>query len=91
MDKYLDEITYKFQKKIVKAWLLEGHRVDGRQKNEIRPLSAEVGVLPRVHGSGLFTRGQTQVLSVGHPGYPVRQPEAGHHLGGDREAVYAPL
>ena len=64
MDKYLDEITYKFQKKIVKAWLLEGHRVDGRPKNEIRPLAAEVGVLPRVHGSGLFTRGQTQVLSV---------------------------
>ena len=64
MDQYLDEITYKFQKKIVKAWLLEGHRVDGRQKNEIRPLGAEVGVLPRVHGSGLFTRGQTQVLSV---------------------------
>ena len=64
MDQYLDEITYKFQKKIVKAWLLEGHRVDGRQKNEIRPLDAEVGVLHRVHGSGLFTRGQTQVLSV---------------------------
>ena len=64
MDQYLDEITYKFQKKIVKAWLLEGHRVDGRQKNEIRPLDAEVGVLPCVHGSGLFTRGQTQVLSV---------------------------
>ena len=64
MDKYLEEITYKFQKKIVKAWLLEGHRVDGRQRNEIRPLAAEVGVLPRVHGSGLVTRGQTQVLSV---------------------------
>ena len=64
MDKYLEEITYKFQKKIVKAWLLEGHRVDGRAKNEIRPLGAEVGVLPRVHGSGLFTRGQTQVLSA---------------------------
>ena len=64
MDQYLEEITYKFQKKIVKAWLLEGHRVDGRAKNEIRPLAAEVGVLPRVHGSGLFTRGQTQVLSV---------------------------
>jgi polyribonucleotide nucleotidyltransferase len=63
MDQYLEEITYKFQKKIVKAWLLEGHRVDGRKQNEIRPLSAEVGVLPRVHGSGLFTRGQTQVLS----------------------------
>ena len=64
MDKYLEEFTYKFQKKIVKAWLLEGHRVDGRKKNEIRPLAAEVGVLPRAHGSGLFTRGQTQVLSV---------------------------
>ena len=64
MDKYLEEITYKFQKKIVKAWLLEGHRVDGRKKNEIRPLSSEVGILPRAHGSGLFTRGQTQVLSV---------------------------
>ena len=64
MDQYLEEFTYKFQKKIVKAWLLAGHRVDGRQKNEIRPLDAEVGVLPRVHGSGLFTRGQTQVLSV---------------------------
>jgi polyribonucleotide nucleotidyltransferase len=64
MDQYLEEFTYKFQKKIVKAWLLEGHRVDGRAKNEIRPLAAEVGLLPRVHGSGLFTRGQTQVLSI---------------------------
>jgi len=64
MDQYLEEITYKFQKKIVKEWLLTGHRVDGRQKNEIRPLAAEVGVLPKVHGSGLFTRGQTQVLSI---------------------------
>jgi polyribonucleotide nucleotidyltransferase len=64
MDKYLDEITYKFQKKIVKAWLLEGHRVDGRARNEIRPLDAEVGLLPRAHGSGMFTRGQTQVLSA---------------------------
>ena len=64
MDKYLEEITYKFQKKIVKKWLLEGHRVDGRAMDEIRPLAAEVGVIPRVHGSGLFTRGQTQVLSI---------------------------
>ena len=64
MDQYLEEITYKFQKKIVKAWLLEGHRVDGRQMNEIRPLASEVGLLPNVHGSALFTRGQTQVLSI---------------------------
>ena len=91
MDQYLDEFTYKFQKKIVKAWLLEGHRVDGRQKNEIRPLAAEVGVLPRVHGSGLFTRGQTQVLSVCTLDTLSRQPEARHHLGRDREALYAPL
>ena len=61
----LDECMYKLQKLIVRRWLLdEGKRVDGRGINEIRPLSAEVGLLPRAHGSGLFTRGQTQVLSV---------------------------
>lgn len=64
MQTYYDEIIYKIQKKVVKAWLLEGHRVDGRSNDEIRPLAAEVSVLPRVHGSGLFTRGQTQVLSI---------------------------
>ncbi|MCR5577583.1 MAG: polyribonucleotide nucleotidyltransferase, partial [Oscillospiraceae bacterium] len=61
---YMEEILYKLQKKVVKKWLLAGKRVDGRQMNEIRPLAAEVGVLPVVHGSGLFTRGQTQVLSI---------------------------
>lgn len=60
----LDELLYKLQKKIVRAWLLNGKRVDGRGMNDIRPLAAEVGLLPRVHGSGLFTRGQTQVLDV---------------------------
>ena len=60
----LEEITYKIQKKVVKKWLLEGKRVDGRAMNEIRPLASEVGVIPQVHGSGLFTRGQTQVLSI---------------------------
>ena len=60
----LDEITYRIQKKVVKTWLLQGKRVDGRAMNEIRPLASEVGILPKVHGSGLFTRGQTQVLSV---------------------------
>ena len=60
----LEEITYKIQKKVVKKWLLEGKRVDGRGMNEIRPLASEVGLLPQVHGSGLFTRGQTQVLSI---------------------------
>ena len=60
----IDECIYKLQKKIVRNWLYEGKRVDGRGIDEIRPLAAEVGVLPRVHGSGLFTRGQTQVLTV---------------------------
>ncbi|MCL2391571.1 MAG: polyribonucleotide nucleotidyltransferase [Oscillospiraceae bacterium] len=60
----MEEITYRVQKKVVKAWLLEGKRVDGRAMNQIRPLAAEVGLLPQVHGSGLFTRGQTQVLSI---------------------------
>ena len=61
---YMDEILYKLQKKVVKKWLLAGKRVDGRAMNEIRPLAAEAGLIPNVHGSALFTRGQTQVLSI---------------------------
>lgn len=60
----LGECLYKLQKQIVRSWLVEGKRVDGRKMDEIRPLSAEVGLLPRVHGSGLFTRGQTQVMTI---------------------------
>jgi polyribonucleotide nucleotidyltransferase len=60
----LDECIYKLQKKIVRDWLCEGKRVDGRGLDEIRPLAAEVSLLPRVHGSGMFTRGQTQVLTI---------------------------
>ena len=61
----MDELIYKIQKKIVRRWLLvDKKRVDGRDMNTIRPLGAEVGILPRTHGSGLFTRGQTQVLTV---------------------------
>lgn len=61
----LDECMYKAQKYVVRRWLLdEQKRVDGRGMNEIRPLASEVGILPRVHGSGLFTRGQTQVLTI---------------------------
>ena len=61
----LPEVIYKIQKKIVRRWLLvDKKRVDGRRMDQIRPLAAEVGILPRTHGSGLFTRGQTQVLTV---------------------------
>ena len=61
----LDEAIYKLQKYVVRRWILdEGKRVDGRGLEDIRPLAAEVGILPRTHGSGLFTRGQTQVLTT---------------------------
>ncbi len=64
-DAEIDEIFYKIQKEIVRKWLFEDHkRVDGRGIDEIRPLSASVGILPRTHGSGLFSRGQTQVLTI---------------------------
>lgn len=61
----IDEIMYLVQKHVVRAWLKDEHkRVDGRGIDDIRPLNAEVDLLSRVHGSGLFTRGQTQVLSI---------------------------
>ena len=61
----LDEILYLIQKHVVRSWLKdEGKRVDGRGIDDIRPLDAQVDLLPRVHGSGMFTRGQTQVLSI---------------------------
>ncbi|MFV0413807.1 MAG: polyribonucleotide nucleotidyltransferase, partial [Oscillospiraceae bacterium] len=61
----VEELMYKLQKYVVRSWLLvDGKRVDGRGLNEIRPLAAEVGLLPRAHGSGMFTRGQTQALTV---------------------------
>ncbi|MBP3692360.1 MAG: polyribonucleotide nucleotidyltransferase, partial [Clostridia bacterium] len=71
----IEECLYKLQKFVVRRWLLdEGKRVDGRGIDEIRPLSAEVGLLPRVHGSGLFARGQTQVLTIATLG-PVRDAQ----------------
>ena len=61
----IDEALYKLQKYVVRRWLLdEGKRVDGRGINDMRPLDAQVDLLSRVHGSGMFTRGQTQVLTV---------------------------
>jgi len=61
----IDECIYKLQKFVVRRWLIDDKkRVDGRRLDELRPLASEVGVLPRVHGSGLFTRGQTQVLTI---------------------------
>lgn len=61
----LDEIMYLVQKHVVRNWLKnEKKRVDGRGIDEIRPLNAQIDLLPRAHGSGMFTRGQTQVLSV---------------------------
>ena len=61
----IGEVLYKLEKKIVRSLIFDEHkRVDGRALDEIRPLSCEIDLLPRVHGSGMFTRGQTQVLTV---------------------------
>lgn len=60
----IGEVLYKMQKEIVRGWLVQGRRVDGRSLDQIRPLAAEIDILPRTHGSGMFTRGQTQVLTV---------------------------
>ena len=61
----IEDCLYRTQKYVVRRWLLDdGKRVDGRGIDEIRPLASEVGILPRTHGSGLFTRGQTQVLTI---------------------------
>ncbi len=65
LDVIYPELIYKIQKKIVRRWLLvDKKRVDGRRMDQIRPLAAEVGLFKRVHGSGLFTRGQTQVMTL---------------------------
>lgn len=65
MTAFINDGVNKLQKQVVREYLLKEHkRVDGRALDEIRPLSAEVGILPRAHGSGLFQRGQTQVLTV---------------------------
>ena len=75
MEMKIDECMYKLQKYVVRRWLLDDNkRVDGRGIDEIRPLSSEVGLLPRVHGSGLFARGQTQVLTIATLG-PVRDAQ----------------
>ena len=76
MEQEISQAINKLEKKVVREYILEdGKRVDGRALDEIRPLSAEVGLLPRVHGSGLFQRGQTQVLTTVTLGAMVR-PDA---------------
>jgi polyribonucleotide nucleotidyltransferase len=91
MMNYMEEILYKMQKKIVKKWLLEGHRVDGRKMNEIRPLERR----GRRHPQSARLRAVHPRPDPGavhrHPFHPLRQSEAGHHLGRGREALHAPL
>ena len=84
----LGEVIYKAQKVIVRRWLLdEQKRVDGRGMDQMRPLSAEVNLLPRVHGSGLFTRGQTQVLTIATLG-PVSDAQILDSIDEDEEKRY---
>ena len=87
----LDEILYKVQKFVVRRWLLdEGKRVDGRRLDEIRPLAAEVGLFKRVHGSGLFTRGQTQVMTIATLG-PVSDAQMLDGISEDESKRYMPV
>ena len=84
----IDECLYKTQKFIVRRWLLdEQKRVDGRGMDDIRPLASEVSVLPRVHGSGMFTRGQTQVLTIATLG-PVSDKQLLDGIDGETEKRY---
>ncbi len=84
----INECLYKLQKKIVRRWLLEEQkRVDGRRMDEIRPLAAEVGILPRTHGSGMFTRGQTQVLTTATLA-PVREAQLLDGIDNEEEKRY---
>ena len=84
----IGEVMYKIQKKIVRRWLLEDKkRVDGRRMDEIRPLAAETGILPRTHGTGLFTRGQTQVLTIATLG-PVSDAQMLEGLDDETEKRY---
>lgn len=63
--KLIDEAVYQYQKKTVRKMILKDHkRPDGRQITQIRPLAAEIDIIPRVHGSAMFTRGQTQICTV---------------------------
>ncbi len=84
----INECLYKLQKKIVRRWLLEEQkRVDGRRMDEIRPLAAEVGILPRTHGSGMFTRGQTQVITTATLA-PVREAQLLDGIDNEEEKRY---
>ena len=84
----IDECMYKTQKNVVRRWLLdEQKRVDGRAMDQMRPLAAEVGLLPRVHGSGMFTRGQTQVITAATLG-PVSDQQMLDGIDGDEFKRY---
>ena len=84
----INECLYKLQKKIVRRWLLEEQkRVDGRRMDEIRPLAAEVSILPRTHGSGMFTRGQTQVITTATLA-PVREAQLLDGIDNEEEKRY---
>ena len=84
----IDECLYKLQKFVVRRWLLDdGKRVDGRGIDEIRPLASEVGLLSRVHGSGMFTRGQTQVLTIATLG-PISDSQILDGIDGEESKRY---
>ena len=84
----MDEIIYKIQKYVVRRWLLDdGKRVDGRRLDEIRPLAAEVGLFNRTHGSAMFTRGQTQAVTIATLG-TIGEAQMLDDIGGEESKRY---
>ena len=76
-EREIKEAVRSLTKKLVRKRIVdEGVRIDGRGLTDLRPVSAEVGVLPTAHGSGLFQRGETQVLNVVHAGHAAHEPAA---------------
>ena len=91
-EKEIKAAVRSLQKKIVRKRIVEeGMRIDGRGPTDIRPLSAEVGLIPTAHGSGLFQRGETQVLDRRHPGHAPHGADARHHRHRRLQALHAPL
>ena len=73
----LNRVLMTIEEQIVRKMILNGTRPDGRSDTEVRPISCEVGMLPRTHGSALFTRGETQAFVTRYAGYDPGRPDRG--------------
>ena len=91
-DKQIAAYMEEYEAELMRAQVLDtGIRADGRRCDEIRPITVEVGILPRTHGTGLFTRGTTQVLSIATLGHRRRRPAPRLDRSANRKALHASL